>query len=458
MDRRRIILGLILIWIHHIDCELLDDVCFKDDIECKRPNIKTIGNLQHGKCLKENILRQLRGKSLLECVKECLVTSQCIGINYRKAWPLCDVVGRSTEALSKETGCLYSDITTWSKDLAGHCKDKTCNAGKHCKLDDTGQPICILSYCAWKPMISNATSTDKFGMHRDIGKGNKYKCDDGYNMRGRPFLVCEIDGTWTSLFCCIPKEGIVDCGNLPIGSPSGVYTTVYKFDVYCEMNSTGSGWTVIQRRTNGVTDFKLEWNDYKLGFGSLTAEHWLGNHYLFNININKSTRNFRTETVKSTKMTSLRNYKLRVELEAFDGKLKYAEYGKFSVGDKGSNFKLTIDDYTGNLGDAMYYNNNMMFSTSDKDNDQRDTTCVSGGAWQGGCCFNGEGPQCSLCNLNGKYLNEDQIKVKTGLYKGIVWKTLEGKWYSFKSSKMTIYPIDALSGDMSYNENNNNNY
>ncbi|CAG2223136.1 unnamed protein product [Mytilus edulis] len=400
MDRRRIILGLILIWIHHIDCELLDDVCFKDDIECKRPNIKTIGNLQHGKCLKENILRQLRGKSLLECVKECLVTSQCIGINYRKAWPLCDVVGRSTEALSKETGCLYSDITTWSKDLAGHCKDKTCNAGKHCKLDDTGQPICILS----------------------------------------------------------SKEGIVDCGNLPIGSPSGVYTTVYKFDVYCEMNSTGSGWTVIQRRTNGVTDFKLEWNDYKLGFGSLTAEHWLGNHYLFNININKSTRNFRTETVKSTKMTSLRNYKLRVELEAFDGKLKYAEYGKFSVGDKGSNFKLTIDDYTGNLGDAMYYNNNMMFSTSDKDNDQRDTTCVSGGAWQGGCCFNGEGPQCSLCNLNGKYLNEDQIKVKTGLYKGIVWKTLEGKWYSFKSSKMTIYPIDALSGDMSYNENNNNNY
>lgn len=41
------------------------------------------------------------------------------------------------------------------------------------------------------------------------------------------------------------KEGIVDCGALPTDSPSGVYTTVYKFDVYCEMNSTGSGWTVI---------------------------------------------------------------------------------------------------------------------------------------------------------------------------------------------------------------------
>ncbi|XP_063438398.1 uncharacterized protein LOC134719319 [Mytilus trossulus] len=280
MDRRRLVLGLILIWIQHIDCELLDDVCLKDDIECKRPNIKTIGNLQHGKCRKENILRQLRGKSLLECVKECLVTSQCIGINYRKAWPLCDVVGRSNEALSKETGCLYSDISTWSKDLAGHCKDKICDPGKHCKLDDTGQPICIQSYCAGDPIISNATSTDRFGMHRDIGKGNKYECDDGYTMTGRPFLVCEMDGTWTSLFCCIPKKGVVDCGDLPRHCPSGVYTTVHKFDVHCEMDIAGSGWTVIQRRTNGVTNFNLLWDDYKQGFGSLTAEHWLGNQHL----------------------------------------------------------------------------------------------------------------------------------------------------------------------------------
>ncbi|CAC5398160.1 USP44_49 [Mytilus coruscus] len=153
MDRRRIVLGLIFFWIHCNDCELLDDVCIKDDVECKRPNIKTIGKLQHGKCRKENILRQLSGKSLLECVKECLVTSQCIGINYRKNWPLCDVVGRSNESTSKETGCLYSDITTWSKDLAGHCKDVKCDAGKQCKLDDAGQPICIQS-CKFFDMYS----------------------------------------------------------------------------------------------------------------------------------------------------------------------------------------------------------------------------------------------------------------------------------------------------------------
>ncbi|XP_063438443.1 fibrinogen C domain-containing protein 1-B-like [Mytilus trossulus] len=158
-------------------------------------------------------------------------------------------------------------------------------------------------------------------------------------------------------------------------------------------------------------------------------------------------------------MTSSRHYKLRVEIETFNGTLKYAEYGTFNVSDENSNFTLTIDDYTGNLGDAMHNNNNMMFSTSDKDNDQRLTTCVSATGWQGGWWFNGESNKvCSLSNLNGKYLNEDQNKWTA--YKGIVWKTkLKGElWYSFKSSKMTIFPVDASFDNLGFNENSNNDY
>lgn len=103
----------------------------------------------------------------------------------------------------------------------------------------------------------------------------------------------------------------------------------------------------------------------------------------------------------------------------------------------------------------MYNNNNMMFSTSDKDNDQRDTTCMSGGAWQGGWWLNGGREKvCSLSNLNGKYIKEDQNRVN---YRGIVWKEKwSDSWYSFKSSKMTICPVDALCDNLSCNENNNN--
>ena len=66
---------------------------------------------------------------------------------------------------------------------------------------------------------------------------------------------------------------------------SGVYTISnfcgYKcseFEVqgYCDTNSAGGGWLVIQRREDGSEDFHRNWVEYEDGFGSLTGEFWYG--------------------------------------------------------------------------------------------------------------------------------------------------------------------------------------
>lgn len=33
---------------------------------------------------------------------------------------------------------------------------------------------------------------------------------------------------------------------------------------------------VFQRRQNGLTDFSRKWSDYRVGFGNLEDEFWLG--------------------------------------------------------------------------------------------------------------------------------------------------------------------------------------
>ncbi|CAG2247827.1 Angiopoietin-related protein 1,Angiopoietin-related protein 4,Ficolin-1-A,Angiopoietin-1,Fibrinogen C domain-containing protein 1,Ryncolin-1,Tenascin-N,Angiopoietin-related protein 7,Angiopoietin-related protein 6,Ficolin-3,Fibrinogen C domain-containing protein 1-B,Fibroleukin,Fibrinogen-like protein 1,Ficolin-1,Ficolin-1-B,Fibrinogen beta chain,Angiopoietin-4,Tenascin-R,Ryncolin-2,Techylectin-5B,Fibrinogen C domain-containing protein 1-A,Microfibril-associated glycoprotein 4,Fibrinogen-like protein A,Ryn len=174
-----------------------------------------------------------------------------------------------------------------------------------------------------------------------------------------------------------------DCGDLPVGSQSGVYT-IYPsnetFDVYCDMDTAGFGWTVFQSRMNGSTDFYRRWIGYENGFGNLTSEFWLGNYFIH-------------------LLTSTGNYKLFIHLEDFEGNFAYAEYFDFSLGDSATNYRIEVGGYCGTAGDSLSSHNGTMFSTIDKDNDKRSRfSCARNfkGAWWYKACH--------TANLNGEYL------------------------------------------------------
>ena len=93
---------------------------------------------------------------------------------------------------------------------------------------------------------------------------------------------------------------------------------------------------VFQRRKDGSVDFYRDWESFRLGFGDVDGEFWLGNDNLHRI-------------------TTQGEYKLRVDLTAFDGNSKYAVYDMFRVGDASEEYKLTLGSYSGTAG-KTYFN------------------------------------------------------------------------------------------------------
>ena len=101
------------------------------------------------------------------------------------------------------------------------------------------------------------------------------------------------------------------------------------FQVYCDQDTDGGGWTVFQRRKDGSVNFARTLDDYKAGFGNLDGEFWLGNENLH-------------------RLLSLRYiHELRIDMVYNDNTKTYAKYGKFMVGSESQKYVLTVGNYSG---------------------------------------------------------------------------------------------------------------
>ncbi|XP_063792804.1 ficolin-1-like isoform X2 [Pseudophryne corroboree] len=196
---------------------------------------------------------------------------------------------------------------------------------------------------------------------------------------------------------------------------SGWYT-IYPdgyLKVLCDMYTDGGGWIVFQRRWDGSVDFRQNWDSYKKGFGSQLSEFWLGNENLHKI------------TLSGT-------WELRIDFKDFENNSYFAKYKSFKVLGESENYKLLLGAFSdGSAGDSLSYQNNMAFTTMDRDNDLYASNCAD--LYKGGWWYH----TCHYANLNGLYLpgQHDTYGI------GINWKTGKGYHYSYKHIEMKIRPV-----------------
>ncbi|XP_004077462.2 angiopoietin-2 [Oryzias latipes] len=201
---------------------------------------------------------------------------------------------------------------------------------------------------------------------------------------------------------------------------SGVYTltipnTTMEVKAFCDMETEGGGWTVLQKRFDGQVDFHRTWEEYKKGFGEPSGEFWLGNEFV-------------------SRLTNQRAYKLRIELSDWEENSAFSQYDQFSLSSEAQNYKIHLKGYSGTAGKISSIGQpGSDFSTKDADNDKCVCKCsqlTTGGWWFDAC-----GPS----NLNGMFYQRGQ---NANRFNGIKWYYWRGSGYSLKSTAIMMRPAD----------------
>ncbi|XP_053676420.1 angiopoietin-related protein 1-like [Anopheles nili] len=180
---------------------------------------------------------------------------------------------------------------------------------------------------------------------------------------------------------------------------------------YCQTQLLGGGWTVIQRRTNGMANFTRSFNEYRDGFGHPDQEFWIG-------------------LTRLNRITSLTQYELAILMDAFDGSTATVRYTSFKVAPATDNFRLvTLSGFSGTTGNSMSTSVGKTFSTFDRDSDAATLNCAdaSKGGWWFGACGDS--------NLNGCYCGANPT---TTPRTAMIWVAFKGASQPLKGSQMLI--------------------
>ncbi|XP_032217881.2 ficolin-2 isoform X2 [Nematostella vectensis] len=399
-----------------------------------------------GKYLKHHNESTFTGQTEAGCIVKCLFYSPnhyCQSVNYFPATQTC-LTSTSTHHQHPED--LVYDAGSVYLGTKNDCVVGSCPSNRMCKADFVNEGfscVCPIdtSSCD-KPCFSSPCSNGSICNNTQDGKNYTCTCLPGYTGRNceRDLYPCDSSPCSNGSICNNTHEGINytcacspgytgrHCETVPPrhcaevfskrSATSGVYTidpdNQGAFQVFCDQETSGGGWTVFQKRQDGSVDFYRNWTEYKHGFGDLQGEFWLG-------------------LEKIHRLTSVISNELRVDMEAEAGETAYAQYNIFSIASESKEYELHVYGYSGTAGDSLVaWHNQLPFSTMDKDNDRRtDENCavMFKGAWWY--------DDCHSANLNGEYLNGAHEQYA----EGIVWYNWKGHGYSLKRTEMKMRPL-----------------
>ena len=214
-------------------------------------------------------------------------------------------------------------------------------------------------------------------------------------------------------------------------SRSGIYTiqdpcsgdkpfSYAKLAVYCDIETDGGGWTVIQRRnaSMGWVDVVRNWADYENGFGDLDGEFWIGLKNIY-------------------ELTSQQRMELRLSVWNTNTDKLYWNYPLFAVSGPDSRYALstTMTSGSGNgytpFGTSSRYS--YSFTTYDRYAGSRNCGFIRQSGWW---YYNAN---CEYANLNGRHqpsglCGTDRVGER------LVWRVASGGYNIYTNSEMKIRP------------------
>ncbi|KAJ8033592.1 Angiopoietin-related protein 7 [Holothuria leucospilota] len=273
-------------------------------------------NMVYGNCSCQTSCEDPNGKT--NCGVSCKESKTCTCVD--------GFLKRGNQCIrANECGCYVGDIdsvvpnngTYVSSDCSMLC---TCtNNNLSCKFDYQCSPN---ASCRIKDSIRQCFCNKGFEGDGETCNALYTDCYDAYQAGARD------DGVYTIV---------------PLGWPGT------PINVSCDMSNAGGGWTIFQRRVDGITSFTRNWDSYKHGFGSLDEgkDFWLGNEQIFFL-------------------TNQKNCKLRIDIMDSKGTPYYAEYSLFRIDDVTTKYKIAyVGHHSGDTDNGMKDLNGTVFSTSD---------------------------------------------------------------------------------------------